>query len=135
MDQEQKARMKSNISLVVDYSNDALIDYYADKLETFVLDYTRRSVLNAPLLNFIEDKLILIAKFLKAENSKTDTKSSAYIDGINIDAIKSITRGSTNITLKDNVDTGIGVATIDEVLEFGKADYATLNRQRKVFYE
>lgn len=133
METSQLEKIKSNIELVTGYSDGAKITYYANNLETLVLDYTKREELNAPLLNFIEDKLIKIAKCLSIEN-KSETKTSELnIDGINLDAIKSITRGSTSITLKDNADTGIGNISPDEVLKLSEYDYITLNRHRKVF--
>lgn len=125
------------VSLNTGYSDEKIIKYYFGKLTTKVLDYCRREELNVPLFDFIERKLIDIVLFKKAEEEakKNSSSSTAAINGIGIENIKSISRGDTSITLKDGEKTEVTKKNTDigSLLEFSKDDYITLNRHRKVY--
>ena len=126
----------ADVALNTGYEDGDILRYYFRKLVTKVKDYCRREELNVPLYDFIEKKLIEIALFKKAEEeAKASTGSTAAINGIGIENIKSISRGDTSITLRDGgkVESNKSSMGPNTLLEFSKDDYITLNRHRKVY--
>ena len=136
--QEMESKFKeilSAVKLVTTYNNEDMIRYYFKKLVTSVKDYCKREDLNGPLFDFIEKKLIEISTLKLAEEDakKNNNSSSAAINGIGIKSIKSISRGDTSITLRDIESQDACKTKAEELLNFNKEDYYTLNRHRKVY--
>lgn len=125
--------ISENVFTMTDYDQYDVLKFYFKKLVTKVLDYCRREDLNVPLLDFIEDKLIEVANYEIERNKLLESSSTAVMNGIGIDKIKTISRGDTSITLNDNASKVGDVAGIVDPMEFTKSDYATLNRHRKVY--
>lgn len=136
--QEMESKFKeilSAVKLVTTYNNEDMIRYYFKKLVTRVKDYCKREDLNGPLFDFIEKKLIDIStlKLAEEEARKNKASNNAIINGIGIKSIKSINRGDTSITLRDIENQEACKTTAEELLNFSKEDYYTLNRHRKVY--
>lgn len=128
-------KILAGVKLVTGYTNEEIIRYYFDKLVTRVKDYCKREDLNGPLFDFIEKKLIDIStlKLAEEEARKNKASNNAVINGIGIKSIKSINRGDTSITLRDIENQEACKTTAEELLNFSKEDYYTLNRHRKVY--
>lgn len=119
-----------------EYENfDKLMDYYIPKITRRVLDYCNTEELNAPLCDFIEEKVLRVIKY-KIELEKG--LEGSIVDGIDISKVQSIQRGDTSITLRDKktttqTESSAVVEKVTDPLQFTADDYIILNRNRRVF--
>lgn len=133
--EELKNSCIENAKKLSNYSKTDMLEFYFNKLARKILFYCKLEELNAPLVDFIEDKLIKIGEILLAKESlNKSNESGAAINGIDLKNIKSITRGDTAITLKDSSSANKIETSIDDVMEFDIEDYSVLNRYRKVYW-
>ena len=126
-----------NVSMLTNYNDEKVIEYFFYKLVTKIKSHCKIEELNAPLFDFVEDRLLNIARSEKAKEEAVNG-TGGFINGIEVGNIKSITRGDTSITLKDSEKaiksvSGEKLLPSDEYLLFTKQDYAVLNRYRRVY--
>lgn len=114
-----KEKVIENVKIITEYDIDEmLLNIYYDKLAIQIMDYCNIEELNAPLYNLLESMLIRIFNYIGEEKTKNKDKED----------VKSIQRGDTTITFKDDKNK----LSLEDVMRFRDEDYAILNIHRKV---
>lgn len=100
-----------------------------------VVDYCNIEAVTPPLYDFIQKKMLDIAEKSRILDSLQKNTQDGDVYGIDINKVKSINRGDTSITLKDEQGTSVEQAYNNylNAFELSGTDYIVLNRHRKVF--